>query len=80
MPLRIALTGGIGSGKTYVADLFAEQGVPVYKADNEAKRLLNEDDALRRQVIQHLLDRNATAREVSIEVTLQAWCSTMQPI
>ena len=79
MPLRIALTGGIGSGKTYVADLFAEQGVPVYKADNEAKRLLNEDDALRRQVIQPL-DRNATAREVSIEVTLQAWYLTMQPI
>ena len=53
MPLRIALTGGIGSGKSYIADLFAEQGVPIYKADTEAKRLLNEDDALRRQVIQH---------------------------
>ena len=53
MPLRIALTGGIGSGKSYVADLFAEQGVPIYKADSEANRLLNEDDALRRQVIQH---------------------------
>ena len=79
MPLRIALTGGIGSGKTYVADLFAEQGVPVYKADNEAKRLLNEDDALRRQVIQHF-GSECYSQEVSIEVTLQAWYLTMQPI
>lgn len=53
MPLRIALTGGIGSGKSYIADLFTEHGIPIYKADSEAKRLLNEDDALRRQVIQH---------------------------
>ena len=28
-PYVVALTGGIGSGKTTVSDLFAEQGVPV---------------------------------------------------
>lgn len=35
----IGLTGGIGSGKTTVAKLFMEAGVPVYIADDEAKKL-----------------------------------------
>ena len=53
MEIRIALTGRIGSGKSFIADLVAKEGVPVYKADIEAKRLLNEDDGLQRQIIQH---------------------------
>jgi len=36
----IGLTGGIGSGKTTVAGYFAALGVPVYIADEEAKKLL----------------------------------------
>lgn len=35
----IGLTGGIGSGKTTVAHLFRESGIPVYIADDEAKRI-----------------------------------------
>ena len=37
----IGLTGGIGSGKTTVAKMFTEIGVPVYNADDEAKLLMN---------------------------------------
>ncbi|PXY43834.1 dephospho-CoA kinase [Flavobacterium hydrophilum] len=36
----IGLTGGIGSGKTTIANYFEEKGVPVYIADNEAKKLM----------------------------------------
>lgn len=36
----IGLTGGIGSGKTTVAKMFMAHGVPVYIADNEAKKLM----------------------------------------
>lgn len=36
----VGLTGGIGSGKTTVAKLFHELGVPIYVSDIEAKKLM----------------------------------------
>ena len=36
---KIALTGGIGTGKTYLSRHFIEMGIPVYYADDEAKKL-----------------------------------------
>jgi dephospho-CoA kinase len=45
--LRVGLTGGIGSGKSTVAQIFAVLGIPVSSADLETKRLMNEDPGLR---------------------------------
>jgi dephospho-CoA kinase len=42
--LKVGLTGGIGSGKTVVAGIFRQLGVPVYDADTEA-RLLTENNS-----------------------------------
>jgi dephospho-CoA kinase len=53
MTLKIGLTGGIGSGKSTVAKVFEILGIPVYYADDAARRLMNEDDELRRQIIDH---------------------------
>lgn len=36
----IGLTGGIGSGKTTIANYFDSLGIPVFIADDEAKRLM----------------------------------------
>jgi len=47
----IGLTGGIGSGKTTVAKLFKELGVPVYNSDLRAKKLMNNSKGIRTAVI-----------------------------
>lgn len=42
----IGLTGGIGSGKTTVANEFSSLGIPVYITDQEAKKLMQSDSVL----------------------------------
>lgn len=42
----IGLTGGIGSGKTTVAQLFLSFGIPVYITDLEARNLMQSDNVL----------------------------------
>src|SRR5579862_6273025 len=51
--LRVGLTGGIGSGKSTVAKIFEVLGIPVYYADDEAKSIMNDDDELKQQIINH---------------------------
>lgn len=42
----IAITGGIGSGKSYVCQILEKQGIKVYDCDAEAKRLMRTDAEL----------------------------------
>jgi len=42
----IGLTGGIGSGKTSVATYFIAAGVPIYIADDEARRIMESPEIL----------------------------------
>jgi dephospho-CoA kinase len=53
MTLKIGITGGIGSGKSTVAKVFEVLGIPVYYADEAARRVMNEDEEVRKQIIQH---------------------------
>ena len=46
----IGLTGGIGSGKTTVSQLFALLDIPIYIADDRAKRILDFDKKLQERV------------------------------
>lgn len=48
---KVGITGGIGSGKSTVCRLFAERGVAVYDTDAAAKRLMAEDEALKRGIV-----------------------------
>lgn len=48
--LRIGLTGGIGSGKTTVARIFETLGIPVYYADDAAKRLMNSNPEIKQKI------------------------------
>jgi dephospho-CoA kinase len=51
--LKIGLTGGIGSGKTTAAKIFELLGIPVYYADEAARRLMNTDKSLIAQIVNH---------------------------
>ena len=48
--MLIGITGGIGSGKSTILRVIAEQGHPVYDCDAEAKRIIAEDESVRRQM------------------------------
>jgi len=49
--LKIGLTGGIGSGKSTVAAIFAQLGIPVLQADVLAKNIMQHDVAVRDAII-----------------------------
>ncbi|TCJ13803.1 dephospho-CoA kinase [Flaviaesturariibacter flavus] len=51
--LKVGLTGGIGSGKSVVARVFAELGVPVYDADAASKRLYATHAGLQQALREH---------------------------
>jgi dephospho-CoA kinase len=52
--IRVGITGGIGSGKSTVARIFEVLGIPVYRADDAAKRLMQTDPILRQQLTELL--------------------------
>jgi dephospho-CoA kinase len=49
-PLWVGVTGGIGSGKSTVCQVFSILGIPVYSADNRAKWLMSNDPKLKSEI------------------------------
>ena len=49
--LKVALTGGIGSGKSEVSSLFGNWGAYVFDADSIAKSILDENDSAQKEII-----------------------------
>ena len=47
---KIGLTGGIGVGKTYVSKVFQQMGIPIFNADEQAKKCMVEDANLKAAV------------------------------
>ena len=52
MTYQVGVTGGIGSGKTLVCNVLEKLGIPVYRADIEARRLMEEDSELVGQIVE----------------------------
>lgn len=48
--MKIAITGGIGSGKSFVVSRLRGYGIEVYDTDSNAKRLMLEDEEIRRKL------------------------------
>lgn len=55
--MKVAVTGGIGSGKSYVCERLRERGIEVYDCDSAAKRLMRTSHAMRRQLKALMGDR-----------------------
>lgn len=51
MAVIIGLTGGIGSGKSTIAKIFANLGVPVFDADSTAKHIMNTSSVIKEKLI-----------------------------
>jgi dephospho-CoA kinase len=49
--ITLGVTGGLGSGKTTVCGFLEEKGARVFYADIEAKRLMQEDEAVRAAIV-----------------------------
>ena len=67
MPLKIGLTGGIGSGKTTVARIFEVLGVPVYYADDAARRIMNEDEDLKKSIVKNFGEQSYSGGKLNRE-------------
>ena len=50
--MKIGITGGIGSGKSYICQRLKTRGIEVYDCDSAAKRLIRTSDSIRRQLTQ----------------------------
>lgn len=48
--MTVGLTGGIGSGKTTIAKMFEELGIPIYISDKEAQILIESDEKIKTKI------------------------------
>lgn len=55
--IKIGITGGIGSGKTYICEKFKKLGIKVYNADKNAKKLININQIIRTKLIDNFGDK-----------------------
>ena len=75
-PMRVAITGGIGSGKSYVCHLLEQHGIRVYDCDAAAKRLMRDSselrDALRQLVGDEVYEGNVLQKPVMARFLLKS--------
>ncbi len=60
-PYLVGLTGGIGSGKSTVANIFSILGIPIYSADDRAKFLMSKHEPLKKEIIATFGEKSYTS-------------------
>lgn len=79
---KIGITGGIGSGKSYVCKCLEKHGIRVYDCDAAAKRLIRTSPDLQQQIISLVgsLDKAAMSRFLlASETNQQAMNAIIHP-
>jgi len=86
----LGLTGGIGSGKSVVSELFRMMGIPVYDSDAQSKIVCNTNPELKKKICalfgpemytNNQLNRQALAKRIfSDENALQAINALIHPV
>ena len=86
-PVAVAITGGIGAGKTEALAAFARHGAATISSDDIVHRLLREDDDVRRELLDHFgtgildeggnVDRRAIGRIVFDDRDALAWLEAL---
>jgi dephospho-CoA kinase len=49
--IKVGITGGMGSGKSLVCQVFERLGIPVYYADEAARKLMEHDPVIRHDLM-----------------------------
>ena len=65
---KVGITGGIGSGKSYVCDMLRERGVAIYNSDIRAKQLMNSSSAIREALIANFGEECYTSEGLNREL------------
>jgi dephospho-CoA kinase len=78
-PLTVAVTGGIGAGKSAALAAFARRGVPTLSSDDVVHRLIGEDPEVRAELAERLgtTDRAEIAAVVFAEPEQLAWLEAL---
>ena len=70
--LKVGITGGIGSGKSTVCEVFKHLGTPVYHADIEARKLIDTRREIRDRLIElfgeHIYDGGKLRRDIFSDI------------
>ena len=80
--MKVGITGGIGSGKSYVCKRLAKRGITVYDCDAAAKRLIRTSPTLQEQIISLVgsLEKSAMSRFLlASEANQQAMNAIIHP-
>lgn len=65
--LKVGITGGIGSGKTTVAEIFETIGAPILYADIVAKKIMEEDESVINAIIELLGPNSYESKKINKE-------------
>ena len=80
--MKVGITGGIGSGKSYVCKRLAKRGITVYDCDAAAKRLIRTSPTIQEQIISLVgsLEKSAMSRFLlASEANQQAMNAIIHP-